>query len=76
MRITAVKNLFKWLKRRKKIELNIDMNDIEMPKNRSRKIVFLTDEEVTKILEHISQIEKDTATKMRSSLLVKIPFNS
>lgn len=76
MRITAVKNLFKRLKRRKKIELNIDMNDIEMPKNKSRKIVFLIEEEVTKILDHISETEKDTATRMRNSLLVKIPFNS
>lgn len=76
MRITAVKNFFKRLKRRKKIEISIDLNDIEMPKNKSRKVSFLTNEEVREILEHILKTETDPATRMRNSLLVKIPFNS
>ncbi|MDR1717007.1 MAG: hypothetical protein LBS20_14320 [Prevotella sp.] len=75
MRITAVKNFFKRLKRRKKIEIGIDLNDIEMPKNKARKMVYLTKEECQKIIEHIERTEKRTDTKMRNILLFKVGFN-
>lgn len=75
MRITAVKNLFRWLRRRKKIETNINITDIEMPKNKLRKMIHLTIEECEKIIEHIERTEKRKDTRMRNILLFKIGFN-
>ncbi len=76
IRITAVKNLFKRIKRKKKLNINIDLNDIEMPQNKRRKINFLSKDEVEDIIKVVGDNEKDPLTRRRNILLIKAPFNS